>query len=368
MKTTARSRLRAAAPALAVLILTGALVLAGAAAAITLAVLAASALVLLAAALLRPAGAPALDPERLGEELEEQRQLAARLRRERAELERDAESRLIALQATNRALQREVNDRRLAEEQALEASRTKSAFLANVSHELRTPLNAIIGLTELLTEEAVQRGEGPQHLQDQRDVLASAQHLLTIIDDVLDLTRIEAGKLEVQLEIFQVSELIESLGDAALPLARKGNNTIKLKYGRDLGYIKTDRTKLRRLLFNLLSNACKFTKDGRIELRVDPVVQGDRRYFCFSVTDTGIGIGHETMERLFKPFSQADDSSTRSYGGLGLGLALAKHYAELLGGEINLDSRIGEGSVFRVQIPVEPADPRESGHILVSMY
>jgi len=367
MKTTARSRLLAAAPAIAVLIVSAALMLAGVDGRLQLAVLCVAAVGLVIAAL-RPAAPLDADPERLRAELEEKRQLASTLRKERTELERDAESRMIALQATNRALQREVNDRRLAEEQALEASRTKSAFLANISHELRTPLNAIIGLTELLSEDAAQRGESPQHQQDQRDVLAAAQHLLTIIDDVLDLTKIEAGKLEVQLEIFPVIELIESLGGDALPLARKGNNTIKLKYGRELGYIKTDRTKLRRLLFNLLSNACKFTKDGRIELRVDPVVQDERRYFCFSISDTGIGIGHETKERLFKPFSQADDSSTRPYGGLGLGLALAKHYAELLGGEITLDSKIGEGSVFRVQVPVEPADPRQSGHILVSMY
>lgn len=301
------------------------------------------------------------------DELDEQRAIEAELRRERSALERGGEDRLIALQAANRALERENQERRLAEEQALEAIRTKVAFLANVSHELRTPLNAVIGLTEILAEDARSRGDA-QNLNDQQAVLSAAHHLLAIIDDVLDLTKIEAGKVDTHPEVFQVDELLESLGKDTLPLARKNNNTLKLKYGRDLGYVKTDRSKLRRILMSLLANACKFTRDGRIELRVDAEVIDERRYFLFSVSDTGVGIGHDTLGRLFKPFTQADDSSTRPFGGLGLGLAIARHYAERLGGEINVESKVGQGSTFRLRVPVEPEDPRAAGHLLVSMY
>ena len=299
--------------------------------------------------------------------LEEEVSASRELRRERAQLERSVEDRLIALQATNRVLEREAQDLRNAKEQALEASRIKSSFLANVSHELRTPLNAIIGYTEMLLEEADERG-GETEARDQRSVLTAAESLLKIVNDVLDLTKIEAGKLEIQTEVFPVIDIVEAIGTAALPLARRNNNTLKLKYSKDLGYLRTDRPKLNRVLLDLLTNACKFTHDGRVELRVDAIVVDERRFFVFSVTDTGIGISEEMMDRLFEPFRMADESSTREYGGLGLGLALAKHFTEMLGGEISVESTLGEGSVFRVRVPVEPEDPRASGHILVSMY
>ncbi|MCB9706885.1 MAG: hypothetical protein H6711_33885 [Myxococcales bacterium] len=303
----------------------------------------------------------------LDERLREAEESARVLRRERGELERSVEDRLIALQAANRTLKGELQERRNAEEQALEASRIKSSFLANVSHELRTPLNAIIGYTEMLSEDADARLD-EQTAKDQRSVLRAAQSLLKIIDDVLDLTKIEAGKLDINAEVFPVIELVENLGTVCVPLARRGGNTLKLKYGRELGYIRTDRAKLNRILLDLLSNACKFTQGGRIELRVDPEVVDERRYFVFSVSDTGIGIKPEVMERLFEPFRMADESSTREYGGLGLGLALARHYTEMLGGEINVESEVGKGTIFRVRLPVEPHDPRASGDILVSMY
>ncbi len=264
-------------------------------------------------------------------------------------------------------LEREAQDLRNAEEQALEASRIKSSFLANVSHELRTPLNAIIGYTEMLAEEAEERGSEGE-TRDQQKVLSAAESLLKIVNDVLDLTKIEAGKLEIQTEVFPVIDIVEAIGKAALPLARRNNNTLKLKYSKDLGYLRTDRPKLNRVLLDLVTNACKFTQDGRVELRVDAVVIDERRFFVFSVTDTGIGISEAMMDRLFEPFRMADESSTREYGGLGLGLALAKHYTEMLGGEISVESTLGEGSIFRVRIPVEPEDPKASGHILVSMY
>ncbi|MCA9663264.1 MAG: HAMP domain-containing histidine kinase, partial [Myxococcales bacterium] len=226
---------------------------------------------------------------------------------------------------------------------------------------------AIIGYTEMLLEDADERGD-EAGAKDQQNVREAAFNLLKIVDDVLDLTKIEAGKLGINTEVFPVIDLVESLGTTALPLAKRNNNKVKLKYGRELGYIRTDRTKLNRVLLDLLSNACKFTHDGRIELRVDADVVNERRFFVFSVSDTGIGISEEVIGRLFEPFRMADESSTREYGGLGLGLALAKHYTEMLGGEISVESKVGEGSTFRVRLPVEPEDPRESGHILVSMY
>jgi signal transduction histidine kinase len=310
---------------------------------------------------------PGESVEALKARLAEEEENARKLRRERTELERSVEDRMIALQSANRALQREAQELRNAKEQALEANRIKSSFLANVSHELRTPLNAIIGYTEMLLEDADERGD-EAGIKDQQNVREAAFNLLKIVDDVLDLTKIEAGKLGINAEVFPVIDLVESLGTTALPLAKRNNNKVKLKYGRDLGYIRTDRTKLNRVLLDLLSNACKFTHDGRIELRVDADVVDERRFFVFSVSDTGIGISEEVISRLFEPFRMADESSTREYGGLGLGLALAKHYTEMLGGEISVESTVGEGSIFRVRLPVEPEDPRESGHILVSMY
>ncbi len=330
--------------------------------------------VILSVTLLSASSGPTLGAEtakttidELQRRLELEVQSGRELRHECAELERDVENRLISLQTTNRALQNEVQDLRSAKEQALEASRIKSSFLANVSHELRTPLNAIIGYSEMLLEEAEERN-ATAAANDQRSVLKAAQNLLKIVNDVLDLTKIEAGKLGVQAEVFEVVDFVETIGNAALPLARRNNNTVKLKYSRDLGYIRTDRTKLHRVLLDLLTNACKFTHDGRIELRVDAVVDNDRRFFVFSVSDTGIGISEAMLGRLFEPFRMADESSTREYSGLGLGLALARHFTEMLGGEISVESKLGEGSVFKVRLPVEPLDPRELGHILVSVY
>jgi len=338
--------------------------------------LAAAVLVILSVAMLSAgtARADTADPDGArSETLELQGKLEAELsttrelRRERAQLERSVEDRLITLQATNRTLERETHDLRNAKEQALEASRIKSSFLANISHELRTPLNAIIGYSEMLLEAADERGS-QAGVDDQRSVLNAAQSLYKIVNDVLDLTTIEAGKLEIHAEVFQVIELVEAIGNAALPLARRNGNTVKLKYSRELGYIKTDRTKLNRVLLDLVTNACKFTHGGRIELRVDAEVCDARRFFVFTVTDTGIGISEAMLGTLFEPFRMADESSTREYGGLGLGLALAKHYSEMLGGEISVTSALGEGSIFKVRLPVEPEDPLESGHILVSMY
>jgi signal transduction histidine kinase len=302
---------------------------------------------------------------RLEREISERQRVEQQLRDTRDELELRVEERTIALTKINRKLEKEVRDRRGAETHALEANKIKSAFLANMSHELRTPLNAIIGYCEILLEDAHRFEEATPDL---RKIRSSADHLLAIISDVLDLSKIEAGKMDINVEQFPVSEVVDNVMTAVAPQAEKNRNTIKLRCPRELGTIKSDRTKLHQILSNLLSNACKFTQDGRIELTVQLTYADTRRWFEFAVVDTGIGITPETLERLFAPFTQADSSTTRKYGGTGLGLAISRHYARMLGGDIHVRSTPGEGSTFTLKLPVEAADPRSTGLLLVSHF
>ncbi len=302
---------------------------------------------------------------RLEREISERQRVEQELRDARDELEQRVEERTIALTKINRKLEKEVRDRRGAETQALEANRIKSAFLANMSHELRTPLNAIIGYCEILLEDSHKFQEA---LADLQKIRGSADHLLAIISDVLDLSKIEAGKMDINVEQFPVVEVVDNVMTAIAPQAEKNQNTIKLRCPRELGTIKTDRTKLHQILSNLLSNACKFTRDGKVELTVQLTIADSRRWFEFAVVDTGIGIAPETLERLFAPFTQADTSTTRKYGGTGLGLAISRHYARMLGGDIHVRSAPGEGSTFTLKLPVEAADPRKTGLLLVSHF
>ena len=302
---------------------------------------------------------------RIEREVAERQRVEQQLRDTRDELEQRVEERTIALTRTNKKLEKEVRDRRGAETQALEASRIKSAFLANMSHELRTPLNAIIGYCEILLEDRAATSEANTDL---RNIRGSADHLLAIISDILDLSKIEAGKMDLNLEEFAVVEVVDNVMTAVATQAEKNKNTIKLRCPRELGTIKTDRTKLHQILSNLLSNACKFTHDGKIELTVQLCIDQDRRWFEFAVVDTGIGITPETLERLFAPFTQADTSTTRKYGGTGLGLAISRHYARMLGGDIHVQSAPGEGSTFSLKLPVEADDPRKNGLLLVSHF
>ncbi len=304
---------------------------------------------------------------RIEKEVSERHRVEQKLRDAHDELEARVEERTIALTKTNRKLEKEVRDRRLAEAQALEANRIKSAFLANMSHELRTPLNAIIGYCEMLLEDRIAAPDadvGPDLIKIQ----SAADHLLAIISDILDLSKIEAGKMEINTEVFAVAEVVDSVMNAVAPLTERNHNTLKLRCPRDLGTIKTDRTKVHQILANLLSNACKFTHEGRVELTVRLAVAESRRWVEFSVFDTGIGISPETLERLFAPFTQADSSTTRKYGGTGLGLAISRHYARMLGGDITVRSTVGEGSTFTLRLPAEATDPRTSGLLLVSHF
>jgi two-component system, sensor histidine kinase len=239
-----------------------------------------------------------------------------------------------------------------AKQVAEDASHAKSAFLANMSHELRTPLNAIIGYSEILKEESQELG----HLQftpDLQKIQSAGKHLLALIDDILDLSKIEAGKMGLQLEDFDVSRLIEEIVSTLQPTAEKNSNTLHLHLAKEAGTMRADITKVRQILFNLISNACKFTHGGDISLQVERGASEGQEWIRFQVIDTGIGISAEQQTNLFKEFAQADVSVSRKYGGTGLGLAISQRFAQLMRGHIEVSSQAGEGSTFTVQLPVE---------------
>ena len=233
---------------------------------------------------------------------------------------------------------------------ALESSRAKSQFLANMSHELRTPLNAIIGYCELLAEDAEEAGDD-QYFDDLEKIRSSGKYLLELIRGVLDLTRIEAGKLELTITEFEVADLMRELAQTAAPFAERQANRLETRLSGDPGTMHSDMGKVRQLLFNLLDNACKFTHDGQIEFeaRRDPQDGGDN--MIFRVTDNGIGMNPEQQERIFEPFTQADESAARRYGGTGLGLTISREFSEFLGGWIEVSSEEGSGSTFTVTLP-----------------
>jgi signal transduction histidine kinase len=238
-------------------------------------------------------------------------------------------------------------------------SRYKSAFLANMSHELRTPLNAIIGYSEMLHEDAEDMGEA-QRCADLNKILASGRHLLTLINDILDLSKIEAGKMELLPESFSVAELIGETVPIVGPLVEKNGNRLTVRCDPDLGEMIADKTRVRQAVFNLLSNAAKFTQEGEITLSVGTQGEEARRWVRLSVSDTGIGMTPEQMGRLFEDFNQAEASTTRKYGGTGLGLALSRRLCRMMGGDITVESEPGFGSTFTIRLPRGGATPEPS--------
>ena len=238
----------------------------------------------------------------------------------------------------------------VAKLQADEASRAKSAFLAGMSHELRTPLNAILLYSELLTEDAEARGE-PGMVADLRKIRASGQHLLGLVNGVLDLSKIEAGKMHLLVEAVDPHLLLEEVLDTLMPEARKAGNELSLDLGEGLRPLYTDTMKLRQILLNLGSNACKFTSQGRVTLGVRAEEAGLR----FTVVDTGVGMTPEQAARVFLAYEQAEETISKRYGGTGLGLAIAKSFVELMEGRISLDSEEGRGTTVTVWLPWEPS-------------
>ncbi|HUO81997.1 MAG TPA: response regulator [Gammaproteobacteria bacterium] len=239
---------------------------------------------------------------------------------------------------------------RQARQAALEANETKSSFLANMSHELRTPMNAIIGYSEMLQEDAEDRGCADM-VPDLEKIRSAGRHLLELINEVLDLSKIEARKMEIFPEIISVSTLVRDVVGTIEPLVAQNENTLAVGSLDALGEMHTDVTKLRQALFNLLSNAAKFTHGGRISLDVSRVHRGGTDWICFAVADSGIGMTGEELERIFKPFMQADASTTRKFGGTGLGLVITRHFCELMGGGVEVTSEIGRGSTFTIRLP-----------------
>jgi signal transduction histidine kinase/DNA-binding response OmpR family regulator len=238
------------------------------------------------------------------------------------------------------------------------ASQHKSTFLANMSHELRTPLNAIIGYSEMLQEDAVDEG-AESLVPDLKRVNAAGKHLLELINAILDLSKIEAGKMELQLDDFNVADMVNDIRAVIQPLAEKNGNGLEVFCGTAIGTMHADLTKVRQVLFNLLSNACKFTEKGTVSLAVARDGAGDDAWLTFTVWDTGIGLTPDQLGRLFQEFSQADSATTRKYGGTGLGLALSRRLCRLMGGDVTAESEAGRGSTFTVRLPANLAHVAE---------
>ena len=272
------------------------------------------------------------------------------LRESESLLEQRVLERTAELADANEELTRSEWELAIARDQALEANRAKSVFLANMSHELRTPMNAIIGYSEMLEEEAEERG-ARDLVPDLHKILSAGRHLLDLINSILDLSKIEAGKMDLYLETIRVDVIVTDVVSTIEPLVRKNGNTLELSIHENVGAMRADLTKVRQSLFNLLSNASKFTQNGRIRLEVTREAQAGGDWIVFKVSDTGIGMTEEQLSRLFQAFTQAHTSTSSRYGGTGLGLVITRQFCELMGGVIGVTSELGQGTTFTVRLP-----------------
>ncbi|PDW02124.1 histidine kinase N-terminal 7TM domain-containing protein [Candidatus Viridilinea mediisalina] len=306
------------------------------------------------------------------QESTKRKQAAAELRRQNEELH--------ALAAENaqlyQAVQQELAERKqaeaaliLAKESAEVANRAKSRFLANMSHELRTPLTAIIGYTDMVLLEAEEQGY-PDIEPDLKAIRGAGQHLLRLINDILDLTRIEAEKFQLHLEHFSLAQLLHEVADTIMPLVVRNGNTISVEYPPDCGTMYADMTRVRQILLNIVGNATKFTERGQIRLQLvldgtNGELPNEVSIISFVISDSGIGMLPEQQAKLFHDFVQVDDSSTRKYGGSGLGLAISYRLCKLMGGDILVESTFGQGSTFTVELPrhrqLSPAESHAVG-------
>jgi signal transduction histidine kinase/DNA-binding response OmpR family regulator len=258
----------------------------------------------------------------------------------------------------------DVTERRRAEEEVAaakeaseQANRTKSLFLANMSHELRTPLNAIVGYSEMLQEEAIDQ-KLDSFSEDLEKINQSGRQLLALINDILDLSKIEAGKMELYLENFDLNGLIDEVAATIGPMVEKNFNKLHIVVAKDINGMYGDQVKVRQALYNLLSNAAKFTHDGSVTLHAQRETMDDADWIVFCVTDTGIGLTPDKIVKLFQDFTQADASTTRKFGGTGLGLALTRRFCQMMGGDVTVSSTPGEGSTFTIKLPAQVSDAK----------
>ncbi|MGD2032535.1 MAG: response regulator [Gammaproteobacteria bacterium] len=284
------------------------------------------------------------------------------LNEQRARIQaRSREELIIQIQQKNRELEehsamledtvaRRTEELKHAMEAAEAANQAKSGFLANMSHELRTPMNAIIGYSEMLMEDAEDDGNEAA-ADDLKKIHSAGTHLLSLINDVLDLAKIEAGRMDILLEDFDIPEMVKSVVSTIETLVKKNGNRLRIEVEDDIGEMRADLTKVRQGLFNLLSNAAKFTHNGDIGLSVMSERDDDGDWVRMSVSDSGIGIPEEKIEHVFDEFSQADETTTRDYGGTGLGLPISRRFCQMMGGDITVTSVVGEGSTFTIRLP-----------------
>jgi PAS domain S-box-containing protein len=256
------------------------------------------------------------------------------------------------------AAARDVTERKRYEESLQQANRAKSMFLANMSHELRTPLNAIMGYSEMLQEEAIEQKLNGFNA-DLEKINGAGRHLLALINDILDLSKIEAGKMELFLEDFDVAKMIDEVASTVRPMVTQNANTLDIERAADLGSMCADQIKVRQGLFNLLSNAAKFTHNGSVTLKAERQLMEGSYWIVFRVTDTGIGLSPEQIVKLFQDFTQADASTTRKFGGTGLGLALTRRFCQIMGGDVTVHSVPGEGSIFTIKLPAIVAEMKQ---------
>jgi signal transduction histidine kinase/CheY-like chemotaxis protein len=240
----------------------------------------------------------------------------------------------------------------VSKDQAEQANRAKSSFLANMSHELRTPMNAIIGYSEMLEEEAEDLGH-EELIPDLQKIHGAGKHLLSLINDILDLSKIEAGRMDLYLERFELESMLNDVVGTITPLIEKNGNKLVVEMSDDLGVARADLTKVRQTLFNLLSNAAKFTENGTITLAAHREQEEGRDWIILSVQDEGIGVAADKLDGLFEEFTQADESTSRNYGGTGLGLAISRRFCQMMAGDITVESTPGSGSTFTIRIPAE---------------